>query len=304
MKKMFSFIIVFALVFSLKNVSTATAEDLIQSNTDTVEALETIETNLNRVIEDTKEVSITEDVKKENNEEPQVEVASINFQIEGQTEGVNRINYEDEEEIEIDEIADPLFYLNYVFFHFNDKLQTWVLEPTSKGYKKVTPDIARIGISNFFVNLTAPINVVNNLLQLNFTRSGKELLRFVINTTVGVAGFYDASTNLFDIQKHSASLGQTLGYYGIGHGIYIVWPIIGPSSIRETIGFAGDSVLSYSSYVPINVAGSAMVVDKVNDTSFKLGNYDFIVGNGLDPYSAMKDAFTQYNVKKVKNVGN
>lgn len=212
-----------------------------------------------------------------------------------------------EEEENPDEVADPLYYFNYGMFYFNDFLQNYALEPVSTGYKTVTPEFARVGMSNFFSNLQSPVNIFNHLFQLNFKKSGTEFCRLLINSTIGVGGFYDAADNLFDIKKKEAGFGQTLGYYGIGHGIYIVWPIFGPSSARETLGFAGDKMMSPATYLgyyylDFYQTASITTFEKINDTSFKLGDYKLLVGNAVEPYDALKDAFEQYNKKKIRKV--
>lgn len=219
-------------------------------------------------------------------------------------------DYVDEEDVSSDnDIADPLYYYNLGIFHFNDFVMNYFLEPVAYGYKTVTPDFARIGVSNFFENLQAPVNVFNKLFQLKLADTSTEFLRFTINLTLGVAGFYDAADGLFGIKKKEASFGQTLGYYGVGHGIYLIWPLFGPSSLRETAGLVGDKLMSpstYLSYIYLDFYQSASIYtfDKVNDTSFKLGDYDLLVGSAIDPYSALKDAFVQYNIRKVEKAKN
>lgn len=217
-------------------------------------------------------------------------------------------NEEDDVNSDYD-IADPLYYYNLGIFHFNDFLMNYFLEPVAYGYKTVTPDFARIGVGNFFDNLQAPVNIFNNLFQLKLANSSTELLRFTINLTLGVGGFYDAADGLFGIKKKEASFGQTLGFYGVGHGIYLIWPLFGPSSLRETAGLVGDKLMSpstYLSYIYLDFYQSASIYtfDKVNDTSFKLGDYDLLVGSAIDPYSALKDAFVQYNIRKVEKAKN
>lgn len=213
----------------------------------------------------------------------------------------------EDEENDPDEIADPFFYVNYGVFYFNDFLQNYALEPVSTGYKTVTPEFARVGVSNFFSNLQTPVNIFNHLFQLNPKKSGTEFCRLLINSTIGIGGFYDAANHLFGIKKKEAGFGQTLGYYGVGHGLYIVWPILGPSSARETIGFGVDKMTSpatYISYFYLDFYQNAGVTtfEKVNDTSFKLGDYKLLVSDAIDPYYALKDAFEQYNMKKIKKV--
>jgi len=212
---------------------------------------------------------------------------------------------DDDETKSPNHLPDPLYYFNLATFHFNDKFYYWLVEPVTSGYKFVTPEVARVGLGHAIDNFNSPVNIVNNLLQFKFKRTGLELLRFVFNTTVGVAGFYDASYHLLDIDKQEADFGQTLGYYGIGQGIYLVWPILGPSSLRETIGFAGDQMMTPSTYVGyffLNFLESSALVatEKINNTSFKLGDYEFMTGSAVDPYDALKNSFVQYRNKKIR----
>jgi len=205
------------------------------------------------------------------------------------------------------ELPDPLYPINFAMFYFNDKLQLWLLEPAAKGYKYATPEIFRLGVGNVFNNLRSPVNFLNNLLQFKLDSFGKELFRFVFNSTVGLGGICDVAYHLLDLKKQEADFGQTLGYYGVGQGIYLVWPIIGPSSLRETVGFLGDQVMSpptYLSFFFLDFLQSSSVVtfEKINDTSFKLGDYSLLTNSSVDPYLALKNVFEQYRAKKIRQV--
>ena len=203
------------------------------------------------------------------------------------------------------EIADPLEPFNRAMYHFNDKLYFWVLKPVAQGYGKVVPKAARVGVSNFFANLTFPIRFVNCLLQANFKGAAAELGRFTVNTLWGIGGFLDpASSQDINLSKQDEDFGQTLGAYGIGQGFYINWPIFGPSSPRDTVGLVGDTLLRPFTYLSSWYAGAGTwVYDRVNDTSLKIGDYESLKGAAIDPYVAIRDAYVQYRLKKVNRKG-
>jgi phospholipid-binding lipoprotein MlaA len=200
-------------------------------------------------------------------------------------------------------IADPIEPVNRAFFHFNDKLYFWVLKPIATGYKTITPEDGRVGVRNFFSNFTTPVRLVNCLLQARFKGAGNETLRFLINTTYGFVGFLDTAKKEFKIEKQEADFGQTLGVWGMGPAFYINWPILGPSTLRETVGYVGDTFLDVRTYLPsrfliVNV--SAWALDKVNETSLTLGEYESLKKAALDPYIAVREAYYQYRQNKIK----
>lgn len=203
------------------------------------------------------------------------------------------------------EIADPLEPFNRAMYHFNDKLYFWFLKPVAQGYGKVVPEPARIGVDNFFNNLTFPVRFVNCLLQANFGGATEELGRFAINTIWGVGGFLDpAASKDIDLTRQDEDFGQTLGAYGIGQGFYITWPIFGPSSPRDTVGLVGDSFLGPFTYITPWYAGTgAKAYDIVNDTSLNIGDYESLKGAAVDPYVAIRDAYAQSRLKKVQQKG-
>ena len=203
-------------------------------------------------------------------------------------------------------IADPLEPVNRAFFHFNDKLYFWVLKPVATGYKAVIPEDGRIGVHNFFSNVTTPIRLVNCLLQAKFKGAGNETARFALNTTLGIAGFFDPAKKTFKIEKQEADFGQTLGIWGIGPAFYINWPILGPSNVRDTVGYVGDlffdprTYLAYYFVVAEIVNTGTWVLDKVNETSLTLGEYENLKKAALDPYIALREAYSQYRQNKIR----
>ena len=209
--------------------------------------------------------------------------------------------FDDEFEEEQIQIADPFSMWNRAMFHFNDKLYFWVLKPLARGYKAVTPDFFRTGVKNFFRNLTTPIRLVNCALQGKGEAFGIEFARFLMNTTVGVLGLGNPADNYPRlIRPDEEDLGQTLGKYGIGNGFYIVWPVIGPSTLRDTIGRAGDWFLNPVSYIdPQEASWGVWSFDQVNQTSFRIGDYEVLKKAAIDPYIALRDVYIQFRTKKV-----
>jgi len=199
-------------------------------------------------------------------------------------------------------IADPLEPVNRAFFHFNDKLYFWVLKPVATGYKTIIPEDARVGVRNFFSNFTTPIRLVNCLLQAKFKGAGNETVRFLLNTTFGLAGFLDPAKKEFKIEKQDEDFGQTLGVWGIGPAFYIVWPILGPSSLRDTVGYVGDLFLDPRTYIftrPIFYV--VRPIELVNEASLTLGDYEGLKKAALDPYIALREASHQFRKNKIKS---
>lgn len=220
----------------------------------------------------------------------------------GQAEG----EYVPEEgQAEAPQIADPLAPVNKVMYHFNDKLYFWGIKPVTQVYSHIVPEDFRFAISNVYDNLWAPSRIINNLLQLRLKAAGNELIRFVFNSFAGVGGMGDMADEALGIKKEDADFGQTLGHYGMGHGIYLVLPVFGPSSIRDGIGLAGDQFMHPLTYVKKSdlTFGEKVGIyahERVNDTSFKIGDYESFKDAAIDPYVSMRDAFVQNRLKKVQ----
>ncbi|HJX16336.1 MAG TPA: VacJ family lipoprotein [Candidatus Deferrimicrobiaceae bacterium] len=198
-------------------------------------------------------------------------------------------------------IADPIEPLNRALFAFNDKAYYWVLKPVARGYRAVVPEGVRLSVRNFFSNIGMPVRFVNNLLQGKVRNSGVELLRFAINTTAGIGGLFDPAKNDFHLAPRDEDLGQTFGNFGLRHGLYIVLPLLGPSSLRDAIGLAGDSFLDPVNYVEdTEVLVGAKAFKAENEVSLRIGEYEDLTKSALDPYVAVRDAYSQYRAKKVK----
>ncbi|HOD35351.1 MAG TPA: VacJ family lipoprotein [Syntrophales bacterium] len=212
---------------------------------------------------------------------------------------------EEEAQVDVGKIADPIEPFNRAMYHFNDRLYFWVLKPVAEGYSKVVPEPARVSVSNFFSNLWTPVRLANCLLQLNPMGALTELFRFWVNTTIGVAGFFDpASSEEINLQAQDEDFGQTLGFYGVGQGFYIVWPVLGPSSPRDTLGRVGDYFTYPISYLdPWYVWTAVRGYEAINDTSLRIGDYEALKDAAIDPYVAMRDFYVQYRQKRVEARG-
>lgn len=197
-------------------------------------------------------------------------------------------------------VADPLQPFNRAMFTVNDKLYFWLLRPVAKGYNFITPTFFRKGVKNAFKNIAMPIRFVSSVLQGKFKGAGSELARFVVNTTVGVGGVWDPAEKYLHLEPCEEDFGQTLGKWGIGNGIYIVWPFFGPSTIRDTVGKAGDYFLHPLFYLDNEELVIALgALEVINDTSFRIGDYESVKNASMDPYVMVRDFYIQYRKKRI-----
>jgi phospholipid-binding lipoprotein MlaA len=198
------------------------------------------------------------------------------------------------------QVADPLIGWNRIMFHINDKLYFWVLKPVSKGYRVVIPTKVRIGLKNFFTNLLGPLRFTNCLLQNKGEAAEAELVRFVMNSTIGVLGFGNPAKKYPNLALNDEDFGQTFGRWGIGQGFYIVWPVLGPSTLRDSFGMVGDSFLKPYYYVePRESILGLWALDRVNTVSFHIGDWESFKEMALDPYEASRDFHIQYRKNQV-----
>ncbi len=198
-------------------------------------------------------------------------------------------------------IADPFEPINRGMFWVNDKLYFYLFKPLARGYGAIVPRPARVSVSNFFNNVTTPVRVANALLQLNLTNVGTETYRFIVNSTIGIAGLFDPATSVAEVRRAPADFGQTLGKYGFGHGFYVVLPVVGPSSLRDGTGTFVDSYAD-----PVRYAGLATedlllvrVFDSTNRLSLDRDTYEGIKRDALDPYLFIRTAYAQRRLAQI-----
>ncbi|MDY6862444.1 MAG: VacJ family lipoprotein [Thermodesulfobacteriota bacterium] len=202
------------------------------------------------------------------------------------------------------EIPDPFESYNRFMFAFNDKLYFYFLKPTAKGYKKIIPEFVRTKIGNFYKNVKMPGRLFNCLFQGKGEEAAKEFERFTINSTFGFGGFFDVAGSYFKLEPADEDSEQTLGSYGMGPGFYVVNPFYGPSSFRGCIGLLFDSLLNPLNYIHIFadpfILPSLEFHERVNFTSFHIGEYENFKRNSLAPYAALRDAYFQNIQSKIK----
>lgn len=212
-------------------------------------------------------------------------------------------------EFAVKEVYDPLSGYNRFMTTVNDKIYVYALKPIASIYRDGLHEDIRISIANAFDNLYFPMRFVNNLLQGKFYNAYEESERFVINTTLGILGFFDPARKYFDMQKHNEDFGQTLGFYGVGGGFHIVLPILGPSNLRDAISLYPDSILNPMYYNEIDYwtltdtwaeYAAVKTVEKVNYASIHMHEYDKMKEDAVDLYPYLRDVYEQYREKQIK----
>ena len=143
---------------------------------------------------------------------------------------------------------DPLEPMNRAVFSFNDTVDNAIIKPVAEGYRTVLPQFLRTGVSNIFSNINDVLVALNNLLQAKVVSAVSDVGRVLVNTTVGVAGFFDVATH-FGLEKHNEDFGQTLGRWGVGDGPYLVLPFIGSSNLRDALARIVDFKTDPLTYV-------------------------------------------------------
>ena len=207
---------------------------------------------------------------------------------------------------ETKEVFDPLEGYNRLMTEVNDKIYIYAFNPLSKGYAFITPKPIRVGVSNAFDNIKSPIRFVNNILQFKFDHSMHELGRFMINSTIGVLGLFDVATKS-GIKRYHEDFGQTLGYWGVSSGFHIVLPFLGPSNLRDTLGFAVDTTISpttnsgFKYQIPKNNLESLEYASLyyTNKNSLHLGEYENLKKDALDVYTFFRDSYEQKRAKEI-----
>lgn len=209
--------------------------------------------------------------------------------------------FEEEFTEEAVRIADPLEPINRFVFKFNDWLYKAAIRPVTQGYKRIAPEPARISVRNFFGNLTAPIRYVNCVLQGKLGEANREVERFAVNTTVGLLGLTDPAQAKLGLEPTDEDLGQTLATYGVGNGIYIVWPVLGPSTVRDSVGRFGDRLFYPVTYIADspNAVIAIAVTRTMNSYSFRIKDYDALLKDAIDRYAMIRDTYVQYRNRQI-----
>lgn len=188
---------------------------------------------------------------------------------------------------------DPLEPINRGIYHFNDGVDNLLFKPAAEVYRGVLPQFARTGVSNFFANINDVIIALNNLLQGKFLNAVSDVGRIAVNTTAGLLGVIDVATEI-GLEKHNEDFGQTLGYWGLGDGPYLVLPFLGPSSLRDAFGTFVDFKTDPITYVdPSRDRNILWGTRFVNRRSELLETSKILETAALDPYEFLRDAYLQ-----------
>lgn len=198
-------------------------------------------------------------------------------------------------------IEDPFETWNRFWFAFNDLAYTEFFVPIAKKYARVVPEEGRLGIRNAFSNLLFPVRFLNCVLQGKLHDAGTELSRFVVNSTVGLAGFFDPVKSTSGVGMKDEDTGQTLAVWGAGTGPYLVWPLLGASSVRGTVGALGDMALDpLTWWVSPRLISQGLKGERtLNELSLNPGDYDAMKRMALDPYVSMRNGYIQHRTAKI-----
>ena len=196
-------------------------------------------------------------------------------------------------------------------FSFNMAFDDIILEPIAKGYNKL-PKPLKDGTSNFTSNIATLLSIPNNLLQGNIKQLGHSTGSFIVNTSVGILGFFNPAEKI-GLKPYKEDVGQTLGTYGMGPGCYFVLPILGPTTARDSLGLIADSFIDPFAHVTLrekelfNVSGNELDfyslkgIGAVDFRSDNITNFDSLEKNSIDLYSSLKSVYLQDRERKVKN---
>lgn len=193
---------------------------------------------------------------------------------------------------------DPWESVNRPIFRFNDLLDTYTLKPIAQGYQFIAPQFVEDGVHNFFSNIGDVGNLANNVLQAKPHAAGVDTARLIVNTTFGLLGFVDVGTRM-GLQRSDEDFGQTLGYWGVSSGPYVVLPLFGPSTVRDTFAKYPDSYTTpwrYIDHVPTR--NTALGINLVDTRASLLSAERLVTG---DKYTFIRNAYLQNREFKVKD---
>jgi phospholipid-binding lipoprotein MlaA len=194
---------------------------------------------------------------------------------------------------------DPWEPMNRSIYQFNDAIDTVALKPAAQLYVKVLPSMVRTGVGNFLGNLGDVWFMANSALQLKGQATAETFMRINVNTFFGLAGLLDVATEM-GLEKRREDFGQTLGYWGVQPGPYVVLPLFGPSTLRDALAFPVDMQGNVTNSLSDQATRNALFVTRLVDTrAGLLKTVDVIKASSLDPYSFVRDGFLQKRLNDI-----
>jgi len=190
--------------------------------------------------------------------------------------------------------TDPLEPYNRAMFQFNERADQIVIKPLAQGYKRVVPDGMRKSVGNFFLNLSEPTTIVNDILQGKLSQAAHDTMRFIINSTWGVLGLFDVATPM-GMARHEEDFGQTFSVWGIGQGPYLVLPLWGPSTLTDGIGLI-PAVLYTDPRTAVKLKDEieyGLIATNVIDTRARFLGASKVADVQLDPYVFRRESYLQ-----------
>lgn len=224
------------------------------------------------------------------------------------TVSTTALGQEDDDEFDLygadaeTEVSDPIESFNRGIFCFNDCLDMCFLEPLADTWDFFMPDVAQRSVRRAFDNLRFPVVFLNDLLQGKPKAAGVDLARFLVNTTAGVGGLMDPAQDWFDLDRHKEDFGQTLGYWGVPPGPFLMLPFLGPSNLRDGFGSAVDVVTGVIAwFAPLAVTVSLTGTDTLNRRSLVGDQIAQERAAALDWYAAVRSAYSQYRENLIQD---
>ena len=196
---------------------------------------------------------------------------------------------------------DPLETMNRGIYAFNDVFDRFLLAPVARCYRSAVPEYGRQRVTNVLANLKQPVIFLNSVLQADPENAFSSFWSFMLNTTLGIGGLFDFADVNTDLKVRDEDFGQTLGVWGVGPGPYIVLPILGPSSLRDTVGLAGDWFSDPFNYLDDEIVITRTVIRAIDARANTLDLTDEINEKSFDPYATFRSGYLQKREAQVQN---
>lgn len=193
---------------------------------------------------------------------------------------------------------DPLEPLNRVSFAVNEGVDLLVLDPVASAYDWLLPEPVEEAIRNVFENLEEPVTVVNDLLQLRPRDAARSLGRFALNTTLGLGGLFDPARRL-GLERHETDFGETLGAWGVPSGPYLVIPLLGPTTVRDAVGGAVDTLFQPHTYAPLGAQLAVRTGDGLTEYELHAPMLEVLRESSIDFYTALRSAYLQARDREI-----